>query len=45
MISSCNNIDDIYKWMSTLIVAGKKEQPNWDVKAFITDDAATEIKA
>ena len=45
VIFSCNTIVDICKWMSTLIVAGKKEQPNWDVKAFITDDAAAEIEA
>ena len=45
VISSRNTTYDICKWMSTLIAAGKKEQPNWDVKAFITDDAAAEIEA
>ena len=45
VISSHNTIDDICKWISTLIAARKKEQPNWDVKDFITDDVATEIEA
>ena len=45
VISSCNATYDICKWMSTLIAARKKKQPNWDVKAFITDDAAAEIEA
>ena len=45
VISSRNTTNDICKWMSTLIVAGKKEQPNWDVKVLITDDVAAEIEA
>jgi len=45
VISSRNTIVDICKWMSTLFAIGKKEQPNWHVKAFITDDATAKIEA
>ena len=45
VISSRNTTNDICKWMSALISSGKIAQPNWDVKAFITDDVATKIGA
>jgi len=45
VISSRNTTDDICKWMSALFALGIKERQNWNVQAFITDDAAAEIEA
>jgi len=43
VISSRNSIVDISKWMSTLFAIGKKERPDWHVKAFITNDASSHL--
>ena len=45
VISSRNTIAELSKWMSTLFSIGKKERPDWQVQAFITDDATAEIEA
>lgn len=45
VISSRNGAPDICKWMSQLFANGKKENPDWHVRAVITDDAAAEIEA
>ena len=45
VISSRNTTDDIKKWLAALFAMGMKERQDWNVKAFIIDDAAAEIQA
>ena len=45
VISSRNTTEDIKKWLSKLFEIGMKERPDWQVHAFIIDDAAVEIEA
>ena len=45
VISSRNTTEDIKKWLSTLFEIGMIERPDWQVHAFIIDDAAVEIEA
>ena len=41
IISSLNTTEDIKKWLSKLFEIRMKERPDWQVHAFITDDAAS----
>ena len=45
VISSRNSTTNICKWMLALFKVGVEEHLNWNVQAFITDDAAAEIEA
>ena len=45
VISSHNTTNDICIWMLSLFAIRIKERLDWQVQAFITDDAAVEIEA
>jgi len=45
VISSRNTTYDIKKWLVALFAMGMKHCPEWNVKAFITEDDVAEIHA
>ncbi|KAH9319153.1 hypothetical protein KI387_020922, partial [Taxus chinensis] len=44
-ISSRNKIEDIYGWLAEVQKRGKHLRADWQINAFITDDASAEIQA
>eukprot|EP01018_Ginkgo_biloba_P035849 Gb_29690 [translate_table: standard] len=45
VVSSQDITSDIEEWLQAIFYAGVKERPDWRVCAFMTNDAATKIKA
>ena len=44
-ISSRNKVDDIHGWLAEFYKRGKQCKEDWQVNAFMTDDASAEIEA
>ena len=44
-ISSRNKVEDINEWVTKIYKRGKQCKEDWNVNAFMTDDASPEIEA